>query len=53
MKINTKKPILEVASLPRSPWVSISYVQDQHVLGTKLGCNKKDWVQKKQDGNCF
>ena len=33
--------------LAYKPWASISYVQDWHILGMKLGCNKKDWVQEK------
>ena len=47
------EPILEVATFEVSS--SISYVEDRDVLGTKLGCNKKDWVQEtgeKQDGGC-
>ena len=47
------EPILEVAMFEVSS--SISYVEDRDVLGTKLGCNKKDWVEEtgeKQDGGC-
>lgn len=40
------EPNLEVVISPRSPWASISYVQDRHVLGTTLGCNNNDWVQE-------
>ena len=41
---------------PRSPWASISYTEDRDVLGTKLGCNKKDWVEEtgeKQEGGVY
>ena len=52
IKSMTKTPT-EVAMFEVSS--SISYVEDRDVLGTKLGCNKKDWVEetgKKQDGGC-
>ena len=38
-KTPTEVAMFEVSS-------SISYVEDRDVLGTKLGCNKKDWVEE-------
>ena len=50
-----KEPILEIVISPRSPWASISYVQDRHVLGTKLACNnwRKTGCRKKQYRGCL